>query len=81
MTRLVTAMEDDGSLERRPDPTDGRAVIIAATAAGEALLADERGGQLAPLVEAIGRLTDDDRSLLTSSTDLLDRLLRDVERA
>ena len=34
MTRLVDGMERDGYVTRRPDPDDGRAVIVGATSKG-----------------------------------------------
>jgi DNA-binding MarR family transcriptional regulator len=36
-TRLVHRLEEAGYVSRRPDPDDGRATLVAATAAGEAL--------------------------------------------
>jgi DNA-binding MarR family transcriptional regulator len=34
LSRLVQRMEDDGLVERRPDPRDGRAAILALTRSG-----------------------------------------------
>ncbi len=34
LTQLVTCLEQDGLVERRPDPTDGRAVLVQITDAG-----------------------------------------------
>ena len=34
VTRQVTALQQDGLIERRPDPRDGRGTVIEATAAG-----------------------------------------------
>ena len=38
MSELVTVMEQRGFLERRPDPTDGRARLICLTAEGQRLV-------------------------------------------
>src|SRR3954463_10991131 len=43
MTTLVTRLEREGLAERRPDPADARAVLVAVTAAGRAAL--ERQGR------------------------------------
>lgn len=40
VSQLVQAIEAVGYLERGPDPTDGRGVLVRHTAAGRALLAD-----------------------------------------
>jgi len=80
MTRLIHAMQADGLVERRPDPTDGRSVIIAATPTGERLLEAGRARQIAPLAEAIARLRPEDAALLARSSDILARLLMDIER-
>ncbi|MFC0082742.1 MarR family winged helix-turn-helix transcriptional regulator [Aciditerrimonas ferrireducens] len=42
MTALVSRLEEEGLVARSPDPADGRAVLVAITAAGEALLARRR---------------------------------------
>lgn len=39
-SQLVTEIEKKGFLERRPDPDDGRAVLVRHTAAGRKLLID-----------------------------------------
>ncbi len=38
MTRIVDGLARSGLAERQPDPADGRAVLIAATAAGDSLM-------------------------------------------
>jgi DNA-binding MarR family transcriptional regulator len=37
LSRAVTRLEDEGLFRRRPDPVDGRAVTVEATAAGKRL--------------------------------------------
>ena len=78
MTRLVHAMEADGLVTRERHPRDGRSVIIRATAEGEALLAEGRARQIAPLAEAISRLDGLERSQLEDASDLLGRALREA---
>ncbi|MFV2064183.1 MAG: MarR family winged helix-turn-helix transcriptional regulator [Chloroflexota bacterium] len=78
MTRLVHAMEADGLVERRPNPSDGRSTIIAATPLGERQLAGGRARQIAPLAEGTSDLDRAERVQLEDATDLLGRLLRDA---
>ncbi len=56
MTQLVARLERDGLAQRRPDPQDRRAVLVAITPAGQALLAERRAaraGQIAEFVSAL----------------------------
>lgn len=78
MTRLVHAMEADGLLERRPNPADGRSIIVAATPAGEAALDLGRARQLAPLADSIDALDDEARDALVEAAELIARLLREA---
>jgi DNA-binding MarR family transcriptional regulator len=80
MTRLVHAMEAEGLVVREPHPTDGRSIIIRATAGGEALLGQGRAHQIASLARAIADLDDADRLRLSDAADLLGRVVRDSGR-
>src|SRR5579863_8546619 len=42
MTVLVGSLEQAALVARRPDPSDGRAVLVSLTAQGEAFLAERR---------------------------------------
>src|SRR5690349_6886272 len=42
MTKIVAKLEERGLLQRTPHPTDGRQVILAATEAGRAIVAEDR---------------------------------------
>lgn len=75
MTRLIHAMEADGLVVREPHPTDGRSIIIRATAGGEGLLGHGRAQQIASLAGAIADLDDVDRVRLADAADLLGRVL------
>ena len=78
MTRLVHAMEADGLVERAPNPSDGRSVIIRATAIGERQLERGRTRQIAPLAESISDLDRSERRQLEDASDVLGRVLRDA---
>jgi DNA-binding MarR family transcriptional regulator len=74
--RLVTAqLEEDGLVEREPDPEDGRSVLFAVTARGRQRLRDGRAARTAHIAGLIAaRLTADDRADLRTAVRLLDRL-------
>src|SRR6266508_3467712 len=42
MTKIVAKLEDRGLIQRTPHPTDGRQVILAASEAGRAVVAEHR---------------------------------------
>jgi DNA-binding MarR family transcriptional regulator len=57
ITQLVTKLEQEGLVERRPDPCDGRGVLVALTAAGRAVVdvrRSDRVGEMAGLVAGLG---------------------------
>ena len=47
ITQLVTRLERDGLVGRRPDPGDGRAVLVQLTPAGAAVVAGRRASRVA----------------------------------
>jgi DNA-binding MarR family transcriptional regulator len=74
MTRIVDGLAAAGLAERRPDPSDGRAVVIAATAAGESLMRAAAGRRISTIASAIADLPAADRRRLAAAVDLLDQL-------
>ncbi len=74
MTRLVAFMEDQGFVVRQVDPTDRRICRVQITVAGSALLEEIRSLKNAYLVERMGALGEDERSLDQLAT-LLERLV------
>ncbi|MEV4109824.1 MarR family transcriptional regulator [Nonomuraea sp. NPDC049695] len=74
ITQLVTRLERDGLVERRPDPSDGRAVLIHITEAGRRIgrsRHDDRMRHLAPLV---AQLTAEQRRAIAGALPALTRL-------
>ncbi|WP_405651154.1 MarR family winged helix-turn-helix transcriptional regulator [Streptomyces sp. RK9] len=74
ITQLVTRLERDGLVERRPDPSDGRAVLVHITEAGRRIgrsRHEDRTRHLAPL---IAQLTPEQRQSLTEALPALTRL-------
>jgi len=73
-TALVARLEEQGLVQRGADPDDRRAVRIAITPAGEALLAERRRGRSAALEARLAVLDARERSLLADAAPLLTRL-------
>ena len=74
MTALVSNLERAGYVERAPDPTDGRAILVRATARGARLMARRRRAGAAAMAELIEQLDDDERGSLLAAGDALTRL-------
>ena len=74
LTQLVTRLEREGLVERRPDPTDGRAVLIHITEDGRQIgqsRHDDRARHLLPL---IAQLTPEERQAIAGALPVLSRL-------
>ncbi|WP_308402753.1 MarR family transcriptional regulator [Streptomyces sp. AC550_RSS872] len=74
LTQLVTRLERDGLVERRPDPTDGRAVLVRITENGRKIgqaRHEDRGRHLIPL---IAQLTSTERQAIAAALPALTRL-------
>jgi DNA-binding MarR family transcriptional regulator len=79
MTRIVDGLVTASLAERKPDPSDGRAVAIAATPAGDSLMRAAAGRRISAIAAAISALPAADRSRLAAAAGLLDRLAADVK--
>lgn len=74
LTQLVTRLERDGLVERRPDPADGRAVLVHITDSGRKIgqaRHEDRGRHLIPL---IAQLTPAERQAIAAALPALTRL-------
>jgi DNA-binding MarR family transcriptional regulator len=74
MTRIVDGLIADGLAERRPHPSDGRAVTIAATASGDALMRTAQRRRIETIVRALAGLAAEQRRLLVLAAGLLDQV-------
>jgi DNA-binding MarR family transcriptional regulator len=81
MTRLMQAMEASGLVARQRHPTDGRSILMEATAAGVAVLLDAQDARLAELATAIDGLSVVDRVELSQGAVVLERVLGSMARA
>jgi DNA-binding MarR family transcriptional regulator len=78
MTTQVRRLEAAGLVARTPDPQDARAVRIAITAQGRAMLAQVRADRAAVIDPYLAKLPDDDRRLLRAAVGALHHLVADL---
>jgi DNA-binding MarR family transcriptional regulator len=76
ITDLVDGLERQGLAERRPDPTDRRAKLVAITDAGEAGLGVANATRERLLKEIFGALSEADRATFLRLLDGLDEAAR-----
>jgi DNA-binding MarR family transcriptional regulator len=76
MTRLVDGLERDGLVARGPDPLDGRAVVIRATARGTRVLQRGRARRVETLARGLRSLEPAELEALARGVDALERMLR-----
>ncbi|WP_432889268.1 MarR family winged helix-turn-helix transcriptional regulator [Kribbella sp. CA-245084] len=74
LTSLVAKLEQDGLLERRSDPSDGRASLISLTSAGQEIVHSRHAHRVAKLTALVDQLTPEERAVLAGSVDVLHRL-------
>jgi len=78
LSRLIADLESKGLVVRRRDPDDNRRVLVAATPAGQALVARAQPRLLAGIEAVSSRLTRAEQGALC---DLLEKLAPDDEAA
>ena len=81
ITQLVTRLERDGLVERRPDPTDRRAVLVHITADGRAIVRARHGDRVRRLGELVERLGPQDRAAIAAALPALARLVEAASAA
>jgi DNA-binding MarR family transcriptional regulator len=74
ITQMVTRLENDGLVERRPDPRDGRAVLVHITPAGAEVVAARRADRVARLAPILQRLSAEERSAIAAALPALRRI-------
>jgi DNA-binding MarR family transcriptional regulator len=75
MTRLAQALEREGLVDRRADPTDGRIVRIRATAKGRSLLARGRARRVETLAAYLGGVSAEDRAAVQRAIEVIERIV------
>ena len=74
MTVLVGSLEQAGLMARRPDPSDGRAVLVSLTPHGEEFLAGLRRAGAERMSELVGKLSPAEAEALAAAVPALLRL-------
>jgi DNA-binding MarR family transcriptional regulator len=74
LTRLVTALEESGYVQRTADPSDARASTLAITAHGQEALERIRTETTLMLTASLELLTPDQRSTLAAALPVLEQL-------
>jgi DNA-binding MarR family transcriptional regulator len=77
MTKIVGKLEERGLVVRTPHPTDGRQVILSATAKGREMYAQFENARNEWLASQLAALTPDERDTLARAA----RILQQVARA
>ncbi|MYW95910.1 MarR family transcriptional regulator [Amycolatopsis rubida] len=80
MTDVVRRLERLGMVTRRPDPDDGRAVLVEATPEGERFYAEMIAGREAELRARLDRLDPDERAAIDAALPALTKLIADFHR-
>jgi len=74
LSRIIAGLADAGLVERRPDPRDRRAALVASTAAGRRLRERVRSERNDALHGALAALSDAERDLVTAALPVLEGL-------
>lgn len=74
ITQIVTRLERDGLVERRPDPRDGRAVLVHITPAGAEVVAARRADRVARLAPILDKLSAEERAAIAAALPALRRI-------
>lgn len=76
MTKIVAKLEERGLVQRTPHPTDGRQVILSATADGRAVLTLHERARDEWLTRRLAELTPEERDALRHAAEILDKIAR-----
>jgi DNA-binding MarR family transcriptional regulator len=75
LTSLVAKLEQDGLVSRRPDPRDGRAVLLSLTREGKQVVRSRHADRIANLSRLVDQLNDEEREVLAGTARVLGRLV------
>jgi DNA-binding MarR family transcriptional regulator len=80
ITLLVNRLAERGWVERVPDPTDRRAVLVSLTPVGEGVFEQLRAEYRALLHEEMAMLDDSEVAALAAAVEILDKLIERLSR-
>jgi len=75
MTGLISRLEVSGLVVRSPDPSDGRAQLVALTAQGRALIEARRGRRADALAALLDRLGPAEQTSVDAAIPVLQRVI------
>jgi DNA-binding MarR family transcriptional regulator len=79
MGATLSGLEARGLVERRPDPADGRRIVLSVSAAGQRMLRDRRSARTRQLAAALAAgFTDNELEQLMTAAPLLERLAHSI---
>jgi DNA-binding MarR family transcriptional regulator len=79
ITLLVNRLQERGWVERIPDATDGRAVLVSLTPAGEGVFEGLRAEYRALMHEEMASLEDAEVETLAAAVEILDKVIAQLE--
>ena len=79
MTKVLARLEERGLVQRAPHPTDGRQVLLSATAVGREVLLEARRAKAEWLTRRLTGLSAPDREVLAQAAEILDRIARETD--
>jgi DNA-binding MarR family transcriptional regulator len=77
ISKVVTALEEEGLVDRVKDPADGRACLVRMSVAGGRWLVETRDRRDRWLAERLGHLTDEEFAAIVAALPALGRLAGD----
>jgi DNA-binding MarR family transcriptional regulator len=75
ITSLVAKLARDGLVDRRPDPRDGRAILLSLTSQGREIVRSLHAERITRLSRLVARLNDEEREALAGSVRALARMI------
>ncbi len=67
ITQMVTRLEHDGLVERRPDPDDGRAILVHLTVLGTHIVEKRRTDRVKQLARFVEQLSPEEKHAIASA--------------
>lgn len=74
MTRILQVLEHDGLIRRTPDPSDGRASLVAITDEGDAVVRQGTETRVDAVRRRLEAISEEDRAAIEAALDALGRL-------
>ncbi len=79
MSKIVAALEAEGLVKRSPDPNDGRAIRLSATAKGVRVLERGRRMRVESLAARLQELDSEEITALSNAAGTIERLAREKD--